>query len=403
MNNLGIHRAAQAPAEAFVEGGLLYRRCATCGAKFDISVFDPLAHIACRKCGTRTVASERIDQYQLSSVIGRGGMGIVYQGWDADLRRPAALKILRKDRVSSVAMEHLAKEATLTASINHPHVVKIYTVGTYYGRFYVAMELVASGTLDDLMQKRGMVDELRVLTIGLQIALGLQAASRRGLIHGDVKPRNILLCESGAAKITDFGLAALALNAPASERTAIWGTPYYVAPEKLQGKPDDVRSDIYSLGATLFHALAGRPPFEHDDPEVLLLKHLKSQAVSLQSFAPSVSRFTARVINRSLQKDPRDRYQNYDELIVNLQHARDAYLQNTRPTKVGPKKIPGAKKSRAKWVPLSIAAIVLPGLAVVGIACVHFAPSDWLRKTGWQRWNLAKYFGQTPAHPGKQR
>ena len=250
-------------------------------------------------------------------------MGVVYKAVDTSLDRPVALKVLRKDRLSAESLAQLEAEASITASINHPHVVKVFTTGTDHGRFYIAMELVNKGTLDDLIRIQSRVAETQALEVAIQVADGLRAAQRAGLIHRDVKPGNILFADSHTAKIVDFGLAMLEQEAAEAAGSEIWGTPYYVAPEKLDQQPEDFRSDIYSLGATLFHALAGRPPFEAQDASMVALKHLKSQAVSLQAFAPWVSGSTAFVINRTLLKDPDERYQSYDELIEHLEYARD--------------------------------------------------------------------------------
>ncbi len=172
------------------------------------------------------------------------------------------------------------------------------------------------------MQLQNRIAELQVLQVGLQVASGLQAAHERGLIHRDVKPGNILFADAHTAKITDFGLALLAEH-EADARGEIWGTPYYIAPEKLNNEPEDFRSDIYSLGGTLFHAVAGRPPFEAESASLVALKHLKSRAVSLQAFAPDVSGETAYVINRMLHKDPNQRYDSYSELTDHFRYAID--------------------------------------------------------------------------------
>ncbi|MEO7319561.1 MAG: serine/threonine-protein kinase, partial [Chthoniobacteraceae bacterium] len=163
------------------------------------------------------------------------------------------------------------------------------------------------------------------LEVGVQIAKGLQAGLEKGLIHRDIKPGNILFADENTAKIVDFGLAVLQEHA-STVAGEVWGTPYYVAPEKLDNKPEDFRSDMYSLGGTLFHALAGRPPFEAETASMVALKHIKSQAVSLQAFAPEVSSATAYVINKTLEKEPRNRYQSYEELIEHLEYARNQLL-----------------------------------------------------------------------------
>jgi hypothetical protein len=189
------------------------------------------------------------------------------------------------------------------------------------------MELVDKGSLDDLMNLQGRVAEIQALAVGIQMAQGLQAAHQKGLIHRDVKPGNILFADAQTAKIVDFGLALLAEH-EAEERGEVWGTPYYVAPEKLDHQPEDFRSDMYSLGGTLFHAIAGRPPFEADTASMVALKHLKSKAVSLQAFAPDVSSATAYVINRTLNKEPDQRYQSYAELIEHFEYAKAQLLDS---------------------------------------------------------------------------
>ncbi|MDR3401821.1 MAG: protein kinase [Chthoniobacter sp.] len=298
----------------------LIQNCPDCGAAMDVSEVEPLSAVVCPSCGAPTTVSSMIDHFQLVDMLGHGGMGAVYKAHDTSLDRMVALKLLRKSSGTAEQIKQLETEAAITASINHPHVVRVFSTGIDHGRFYIAMELVEKGTLDRLIELQGRVAEAQVLEVGIQIASGLRAAQQAGLIHRDVKPGNILFTDAHTAKIVDFGLAIFAED-EAKVRGEIWGTPYYVAPEKLDQKPEDFRSDIYSLGGTLFHALAGRPPFEAENASLVALKHLKSQAVSLQAFAPHVSSNTAYVINRTLNKDPDQRYQSYDELIEHLEYA----------------------------------------------------------------------------------
>ena len=303
----------------------LIQNCPDCGAAMDVSDVEPLSAVLCPTCGAPTTVSSMIDHFQLVDMLGHGGMGAVYKAHDTSLERMVALKLLRKSSGTAAQIKQLETEAAITASINHPHVVRVFSTGTDHGRFYIAMELVEKGTLDRLIDLQGRVAEAQVLEVGIQIASGLRAAQQAGLIHRDVKPGNILFSDAHTAKIVDFGLAIFAED-EAKVRGEIWGTPYYVAPEKLDNKPEDFRSDIYSLGGTLFHALAGRPPFEAENASLVALKHLKNQAVSLQAFAPHVSSNTAYVINRTLNKDPDQRYQSYDEFIEHLEYARNELL-----------------------------------------------------------------------------
>lgn len=304
-----------------VESDSPVQACEACGSPLDVSGLEPLQRVACPVCGEPMVVSRLIGEFELVEVMGRGGMGVVYRAQDTRLDRAVALKLLRRDMAESGFLTELESEAAVTASINHPHVVKVFTTGTSNGRFYIAMELVDRGTLDELMDLQGRIAEAQGLEVAIQIAQGLRAAHQHGLIHRDIKPGNILFSDAHTSKIVDFGLAIME---EASRGTnEIWGTPYYVSPERLDQKPEDFRSDIYSLGATIFHALAGRPPFEAEDATMVAIKHLKSQAVSLQAFAPWISGQTAFVINRMLLKDPDARYQSYDELIEHLEYARN--------------------------------------------------------------------------------
>ncbi len=308
----------------------LLHACTNCAAMLDVSEQEPFAEIVCPSCGARMRVRTRFDHFELTEAIASGGMGTVYKARDLNLDRIVALKLLRKEfSVDEEYIEKLETEAKITASVSHPHVVKVFSFGCDQGLYYIAMELVDKGSLDDLMGLQSRIAEVQVLEIGIQVAQGLRAALEAGLIHRDVKPGNILFADARTSKIVDFGLAMPLEQAKDAEGGEIWGTPYYVAPEKLNHEPEDFRSDIYSLGGTLFHALAGRPPFEADNASMVALKHIKSQVVSLQAFAPDISSPTAYVINRTLAKDPAERYQSYDELIEHLEYARAKLLENS--------------------------------------------------------------------------
>ena len=218
--------------------------CPHCSALVDVTELEPLSEIVCPGCGGQFTAQTRLGPFTLSQIAGSGGMGVVYKAYDPSLDRPLALKVLRRDHGGGPDLvEKLAREAAITAAINHPHVVKVYSTGYDAGRFYIAMELVDKGSLDELITAQGPIAEVQVLQIGIQIASGLKAAYQFGLIHRDVKPGNILFGSGTDAKIVDFGLA-LTLEQEAAARGDVWGTPYYIAPEKLDGKPEDLRSDI---------------------------------------------------------------------------------------------------------------------------------------------------------------
>jgi serine/threonine protein kinase len=326
--------SAEAALEAGATTGRVIEACPICETLMDVTDQPPLSQVGCPNCGQHLRAHRQFNNYRLLQLLGEGGMGSVYKAVDLNLNREVALKILKKE-CSANAEERakLEEEARIIASINHPHVVKVFSFGEDQGQFYLAMELAEKGSLDDLMSVQQRLSEAQVLRVGIQIAEGLDAALEHNLIHRDIKPGNILFADPHTAKLVDFGLAVV-MDEVAHARGEIWGTPYYIAPEKLDNQPEDFRSDIYSLGGTLFHALAGRPPYEAETASTLALKQLMSQPVSLQAFAPDVSSETAYVINRMRAKNAAERYASYPELVEHLSYARTKLLErSTHPYK----------------------------------------------------------------------
>lgn len=356
----------QAPQE-----GQLLEACPACGTLMDVTDHEPFVKIHCPSCGQALRARKQFNHYRLLELIGQGGMGQVFKAQDCNLNRTVALKVLKKELASSPEeREKLANESRITASINHPNVVKVFSFGQDHGQFYMAMEIVPNASLDDLLALQRRVPEAQVLEVGIQIAQGLQAALEMDLIHRDIKPGNILFADAHTAKLVDFGLA-IVMDEAAAAIGEIWGTPYYIAPEKLDNQAEDFRSDIYSLGGTLFHALAGRPPYEADTASMVALKQLKSQAVSLQSFAPEVSSETAYVINRMIAKNPDERYESYEELIEHLSYARAKLLERIKnPPQPKARVVLENKETRNFAALISLGLLVTIGLA--GFAVYHF-------------------------------
>lgn len=345
------------------ESAALLEPCFNCGATLDVTDRDPLDEVVCEACDTKITVRTHLKNYLLDAILGGGGMGTVYRALDLDLNRYIALKVVRRE--FSANEEHLRKfedEARVTALVTHPNVVKVFSFGSEHGIFFIAMELVDKGTLDHLMRLQGRIAEAQVLEIGIQIAGGLSAAFDRGLIHRDVKPGNILFAGPHLAKIVDFGLARL-IEQGADGGEKVWGTPYYVSPERINREPEDFRSDIYSLGATLFHAIAGRPPHEAETVSQIALKHIKNQSVGLQAFAPDVSKATALAINRMLQLDPNGRQSSYAELIEQLVYARDSLndrMENPgQPQAVVILKSEQQENKLAAWLTISMVGVVL--------------------------------------------
>ncbi len=299
--------------------------CPACGVAVDVGDAQPLTPVVCPACGEKFRAQSSFDNFQLVETLGIGGMGAVYKARDTRLDRFVALKLLRKElSADPVEAASLEQEARLTAAVNHPNVVQVYSAGHAHDQIYLVMELVDHGSLDDRMAQQAQLPEAEVLRAGIEVARGLQAAHEKGLIHRDVKPANILFAPSGTAKIGDFGLA-VAAGQKAEAAQEIWGTPYYVAPERLNNAPEDFRSDIFSLGATLFHALAGRPPIEGETTSASELRRLKSTPPDVRAFAPEISRETARLIRKMIAPEPAQRFASYAELIAQMEQAASGH------------------------------------------------------------------------------
>jgi eukaryotic-like serine/threonine-protein kinase len=275
-----------------------------------------------------------------------------------------AIKLMRRQySADPIFVKRFESEARVTAGLNHPNIVKVFSFGEDRGLLYLAMEMVDQGSLDAVMQQLGKVPEDRVLEVGVQIAKGLQAGLEKGLIHRDIKPGNILFADEHTAKIVDFGLAVL-VEKQHEEEGEVWATPYYVAPEKLEGGNEDFRSDMYSLAATLFHALAGRPPFIVETNSMSELKKIKSKPVHLLSFAPHVSNPTAYVIEKALAVKPEDRFASYEEFIENLEYARNE-LRKRPKVRARPLMSADTSASSGSWITiLVILMVVAVGLIV---------------------------------------
>jgi len=263
----------------------------------------------------------KFDHFIIIKQIGEGGMSRVFEAEDETLGRRVALKILNREfSRNEERIEQFRREALITANVNHPNVIKLYTVGYDQGYFYIAMELVGGGSLEHRIRQRGTLPEAEVLRIGHEVAEGLRAAQRVGLVHRDVKPANILFTETGTAKVVDFGLA-LFIERDVDESGEIWATPYYVAPEKVIENREDHRSDIFSLGGTMYHALTGKPPHKANTNSIAELRVIKCRRVTLEESGLHFGSRTQHVVNRMMAFKPEDRFANYDEVIEELRFA----------------------------------------------------------------------------------
>lgn len=297
--------------------------CAGCQKTLDVSHLQSFTKIKCPECGVEQIVPAKFASFLLIKQLGAGGMGVIYRAMDRELGRQVALKVMKKSLGdNSEFVQAFKHEAQAAAALNHRNVVQIYSFGQYNGQPYIVMELVDGGKLDDLIAGGGGLDELKALEIHLEVTEGLMAASDVGLVHGDVKPANILFGKNGEAKVVDFGLASY-ISEQQHEKP-VWGTPYYIAPEKARGKKVDFRSDIYSLGATLFHALTGKPPFDGLTSNDVVMARINHPAPDVLDVNPNIHPETAKMVARMLEMEPAMRYPSYPALLVDIRNALKA-------------------------------------------------------------------------------
>lgn len=276
--------------------------------------------------------SSRIPGYQLLGEVGKGAMAHVYRARQLSLNRIVAIKILpKKMGESRDFVERFYKEGQAAAKLSHNNIVQAIDVGeSPDGLHYFVMEFVEGKTLYDLMapppQGEGKsFSEAEALDVGIQIADALAHAHQRGLIHRDVKPKNIILTPQGIAKLTDLGLARQRDDADAAKNEAgkAYGTPYYISPEQIRGDVDiDFRADIYSLGATLYHLVTGRPPFEGDTPSAVMHQHLKQPLVPADHVNTALSAGVGEIIDVAMAKRREDRYESTGQMLEDLRLVR---------------------------------------------------------------------------------
>ncbi len=270
------------------------------------------------------LAGTRLQHFELVRLLGRGGMGAVYYGTDLSLERPVAIKVLALDIAHDPEVTlRFEREARSQARLRHPNVAQIYFIGEDRGFHFFVMEYLEGPGLDSLLGAGSKLPWTQALDYTLAAARGLRTALAQGFIHRDVKPSNLMLDNEAGIKILDFGLVkSMHGDGQLTRDGAIIGSPLYISPEQGRGQPSDHRSDIYSLGCTLFHMLAGRPPFSSDSPVGIITMHVTDRPPALRDLNDTVPQAVARIVERMLAKKPDDRYANYDELIAALEAAR---------------------------------------------------------------------------------
>jgi serine/threonine protein kinase len=272
------------------------------------------------------VPGRRIGHYRLESLVGKGGMGLVYVAQDTRLRRLVAIKVLAPDRLDRASRDRLRTEALALSSLNHPNVASVYDFGCAAGVDYLVMEYVPGATLDELV-RNGPLSSERVAQLGVQLARGLAAAHAADVIHRDIKPGNVRVTPEALVKILDFGVAVSPAATVCSKTTvvgtgalrALAGTLQYMAPERLRGAAADARTDIFSAGLVLYEMACGRLPFVDDQPIRLIESILHARMPAPRQLNPAIDPALELVILRALSADPARRYARASELAAALE------------------------------------------------------------------------------------
>lgn len=288
-----------------------------------------------------SLVGSKLAGYLILSRLGRGGMADVYAARDLNLDRDVAIKILRPDLARDRDyITRFRREAKAAAKLNHSNIVQVYEVGEDEGRHYIAQELISGKNLREHLEKNGPIDSEVATEILSGVASALNAAASEGITHRDIKPENLMWSRTGVVKVADFGLARVGDESDGSRANLTqagltMGTPRYMSPEQIQGRQVDPRSDLYSLGVTMYHLLAGRPPFEADDPLALAFAHVNDTPAPIDRTRGDneLPEWLIAIVSKLLRKNPAERFQSPGELLDVLEG--DESVQSKRSRAVG--------------------------------------------------------------------
>lgn len=260
-------------------------------------------------------------RYEILGRIGSGGMADVYKGKDRKLNRYVAIKVLKSDyRSDQVFIKKFLSEAQAAAGLMHPNVVNVYDVGQDRGLYYMVMELVEGITLKDYIKKKGRLSAKETISISIQMVTGLQAAHNHHIIHRDIKPQNIIISKDGKVKVTDFGIAR-ATTSTQTISTSVMGSVHYTSPEQARGGVVDQKSDLYSIGITMYEMITGHVPFDGDSTVSVALKHLQEEITSPAEEVPNIPYSLECIIMKCTQKNPGRRYPDCASLLMDLKRS----------------------------------------------------------------------------------
>ena len=303
-------------------------QCNHCRALLELDDVQPGEIVQCPTCLSPVAVPESVTSprallgdFVIKNLIGNGGMGTVYLAHQITLDRDVALKVLHADFSDDTAfIQNFINEARAAASLNHPNIVQAVAVNCDEGRWYFAMEYINGSTLKQMLAQNGRIPERQMLGIASEVVSALKYAwNEKQIVHRDIKPDNIMMTADGHAKLADLGLARKITELHEDGSTELYGTPQYIAPELLSGATPNAASDIYSLGATLYHALSGRFPFIADTPVSIANLHVTAPLVPLKDVAPDISEPVSRLVDIMMAKSPENRYQDYDVLEQDIQ------------------------------------------------------------------------------------
>jgi len=301
-------------------------------------------------------SSRKIGPYTVVGSLARGATSEVVKAIDADLNRVVAIKLLSRDFVKDPeALERFERESRTVIGLSHPNIAAIYEAGvTLDGQPYFVMEFVDGRSLRELLLDKEELSFSQQLDLMIQAAEGLRAALNRNIVHRDIKPANLMVDRERRLKVVDFGLAkVIGENAYKSVAGRVMGTPKYMAPEVALGRSADYRSDIYSLGATFYHLLTGRPPFDGETPAAVMMQHVNSPLPPPHLLNPQIPVDVCEIVQRAMAKDPNQRYQDYDELLSDLKAAKVGRLTKERGDSFpGVRREPAAREEPARIEPL---------------------------------------------------
>ncbi len=260
------------------------------------------------------------DRYEILEKIGTGGMSDVYKAKDHKLNRFVAVKVLKQEFSENANfVSKFRVEAQAAAGLMHPNIVNVYDVGEEGGIYYIVMELVEGITLKKYIEKKARLSVKEAISIAIQVSMGIEAAHNNHIIHRDIKPQNIIISKEGKVKVTDFGIAKAATSNTITSN--VMGSVHYTSPEQARGGYSDEKSDIYSLGITMFEMLTGRVPFNGETTVAIAIKHIQEELPSPRDYVPEIPISVEQIVYKCCQKSPDRRYQSMAELIVDLKQS----------------------------------------------------------------------------------